>query len=73
MVFFNRTFHLFNLQPSAVPGVLLSIDTKQSNVFLVFLFMLSLEFAPCLISSHPSAPLGALLSIETKQSNEKPN
>ena len=28
--------------------------------------MLSLGFAPCLISSHPSAPLGALLSIDTK-------
>ena len=28
--------------------------------------MLSLEFAPCLISFYPSAPLGALLSIETK-------
>ena len=41
--------------------------------FTVFLFMLSLWFAPCLISFHPSAPLGALLSIETKQSNEKPN
>ncbi len=38
-----------------------------------YFFMLSLGFAPCLISSHPSAPLGVLLSIETKQSNEKPN
>ena len=28
--------------------------------------MLSLGFAPCLISFYPSAPLGALLSIDTK-------
>ena len=34
--------------------------------FTVFLFMLSLWFAPCLISLHPSAPLGHFCRLKQK-------